>query len=233
VDLVVQKARKELDRLSATQEMDFVKLLETILYRVWHRIYDGIEIDQAGIERIREAARKGPLVLLPSHKSHVDYLVLSYVLFKNDISPPLVAAGENLSFWPLGAILRRGGAFFIRRSFSGKKFYSALVAAYLRKLLSERFNIEFFLEGGRSRTGKLLPPKLGLLSMVVEAALQLRHRHVQFVPISIGYESIIEARSYVNELTAAKRNPRTSAGSSRRRRSCAASTAASTCSSAK
>jgi glycerol-3-phosphate O-acyltransferase len=115
------------------------------------------------------------------------------------MSPPLIAAGDNLSFWPLGPILRRGGGFFIRRSFKGRKLYAVLVDAYIRKLLVEGFHIEFFLEGGRSRTGKLLPPKFGLLTMIVDAALALPGRKIQFVPVSIGYERIIEGRSYVDE----------------------------------
>ncbi|MBC7172412.1 MAG: 1-acyl-sn-glycerol-3-phosphate acyltransferase, partial [Polyangiaceae bacterium] len=141
------------------------------------------------------------VVYLPSHKSHVDYLVLSFVLYVNALLPPLIAAGENLSFFPLGPILRRGGAFFIRRSFSGQKLYAALVDAYMRKLIVEGYGIEFFIEGGRSRTGKLLPPKYGLLSMVVDAALLMKTRKVYFAPISIGYERIIEERSYVHELS--------------------------------
>jgi glycerol-3-phosphate O-acyltransferase len=176
-------------------------MLSGFLDWVWHRIYDGVEVDKEGLERVRAAARDGAVVYLPSHKSHVDYLVLSSVLYANALLPPLIAAGENLSFFPLGPILRRGGAFFIRRSFQGQKLYSALVDAYMRKILVEGYGIEFFVEGGRSRTGKLLPPKYGLLSMVVDAALMMRTRKVFFVPISIGYERIIEERSYVHELS--------------------------------
>jgi glycerol-3-phosphate O-acyltransferase len=122
------------------------------------------------------------------------------VLFRHALSAPLIAAGDNLSFWPLGPILRRGGAFFIRRSFKGKKLYPVLVDAYMRRLIVEGFPLEFFVEGGRSRTGKLLAPKFGLLTMVVDAALKLRMKKVFFVPVSIGYERIIEERSYVHEL---------------------------------
>ncbi|RLB53650.1 MAG: hypothetical protein DRJ42_11300, partial [Deltaproteobacteria bacterium] len=150
-------------------------------------------------EKAREAARGGALILLPSHKSHIDYLVLSDVMYENAMSPPLIAAGDNLNFWPIGGPLRGAGAFFIRRSFRGKKLYAVLVDAYLRKLLVEGFNIEFFLEGGRSRTGKLLSPKFGLLSMVVDACLMLPGKKVTFVPVSIGYERVIEERSYVDE----------------------------------
>jgi len=195
------QARTELRKMCAAQDPYWLGLLHRLLDWLWNRIYAGIEVDKDGMERLRMAARKGSVVLLPSHKSHVDSLVLSDVLYAHALSPPLIAAGDNLSFWPLGAILRRGGGFFIRRSLKGKKLYSALVDAYLRKLLVEGFCVSFFLEGGRSRTGKLLTPKLGLLSMITDAALSLGDRTVSFVPISIGYERIIEERSYVHELS--------------------------------
>jgi glycerol-3-phosphate O-acyltransferase len=163
-------------------------------------MYHGVMLDKEGLARVRDAARDASLVLLPSHKSHIDYLVLSDMLYSNAMMPPLIAAGDNLSFWPIGSLLRRGGAFFIRRSFHGDTLYPALVEAYLRKLLAEGFTIEFFLEGGRSRTGKALPPKYGLLSMVFDSAMKLYGTKIKLVPISIGYERIIEERSFVHEL---------------------------------
>ncbi|MEY4514858.1 MAG: hypothetical protein RLZZ450_6980, partial [Pseudomonadota bacterium] len=171
-----------------------------LLDRVWNKIYDGIDVDQEGMARVREAARHGPLILLPSHKSYVDFLVLSDVFYTNQLSPPLIAAGDNLSFWPLGPIFRRGGAFFIKRVFKGNKLYSATVDTYMRRLLLDGHHIELFIEGGRSRTGKLLPPKFGLLSMLVDACLALKDRPIHFVPISIGYELLVEQQSYMHEL---------------------------------
>lgn len=200
VAAALREADAELRKLCAAPDPNVLGLFHRVLDRVWNRIYDGLVVDEEGVERVREAARAGNIVLVPSHKSHVDYLVLSDVLFTRAMSPPLIAAGDNLGFFPLGPILRRGGAFFIRRSFKGRKMYSALVDAYIRKLLVEGFAVEFFIEGGRSRTGKLLPPKLGLLSMIVDAALQIRQRPTYFVPVSIGYERVIEERSYVREL---------------------------------
>jgi glycerol-3-phosphate O-acyltransferase len=197
---VERYARKEMRRLCAAPNPFVISTMHRLLGWVWNRIYDGLVVDKEGLERVREAARRGTIVLVPSHKSHVDYLVLSDVLYGHALSPPLIAAGDNLNFWPIGSLLRRAGAFFIRRSFRGKKLYAALVDAYIRKLLVEGFPMEFFIEGGRSRTGKLLPPKYGLLSMVVDACLLLRGRTIQFVPISIGYEKIVEERSYVHEL---------------------------------
>ncbi len=206
-ETVKRETAKELKRLCATQDPYWLRMFARSLTWLWNRIYDGVEIDRVGLERVRDAGRKGPIVLLPCHKSHVDYLVLSHVLGTNRISPPLIAAGDNLSFWPLGTILRKGGAFFISRRFGGKKLYSALVATYIRKILLEGFNLEFFLEGGRSRTGKLLEPKYGLLSMVIDAIFMLRGRTVHFVPVSISYERIVEQRSYENELRGGEKQP--------------------------
>jgi glycerol-3-phosphate O-acyltransferase len=197
---VVAEVDKELRKLCAAPDVYTIAFLHRLLDRVWHRIYDGIDVDQESLAKVREAARQGPLILLPSHKSHVDYLVLSDVFYSHQLSPPLIAAGDNLSFWPLGPILRRGGGFFIRRSFKGKRLYSAVVDTYVRKILLDGHHIELFIEGGRSRTGKLLPPKFGLLSMLVDACLSLKQRKVHFVPISVGYELIVEQQSYVDEL---------------------------------
>ncbi|MBX3222580.1 MAG: 1-acyl-sn-glycerol-3-phosphate acyltransferase [Labilithrix sp.] len=172
------------------------------------RMYSAFEIDHDGIERIRAASKDGTLVLLPSHKSHVDYIILTHLFMHANMPVPLVAAGDNLAFFPLGPILRRGGAFFIRRSFRGDRLYGAVVDAYMRRLIIDGWPLEFFLEGARSRTGKLLPPKLGLLSIVVDAVLGAAEsagagpaRKVYFCPISIGYERVVEEREYVRELS--------------------------------
>jgi len=194
-------AHKQLRKLCAKQSLFVVDVMHRFLTWVWSRMYDGVVIDKEGVERVREASRDASLVLLPSHKSHIDYLVLSDMLYGKALMPPLIAAGENLSFWPIGVLLRRGGAFFIRRSFQDDSLYPVLVEAYMRKLIAEGFTVEFFLEGGRSRTGKALPPKYGLLSMVVDSASKLRGTKVKLVPISIGYERIIEERSFVHELS--------------------------------
>lgn len=194
-------ARKQLQKLCAKQSLFVVDIMHRFLSWMWSKMYDGVVLDKEGLERVRDAARDASLVLLPSHKSHIDYLVLSDQLYAHAMMPPLIAAGENLSFFPLGALLRRGGAYFIRRSFHGDSLYPVLVQAYMRKLIAEGFTVEFFLEGGRSRTGKALPPKYGLLSMVVDSATKLRRTKVKLVPISIGYERIIEERSFVHELS--------------------------------
>lgn len=199
--IVEARARAMLREMAAAMEPDVIKAFGSVMEAIFHRIYDGVEIDMPGIERVREAARKGTVILLPSHKSHVDYLLVSYVLWRNSITPPLIAAGDNLTFFPMGPIFRRAGAFFIRRAIGNDRLYSAVLDAYVHKIVREGYSIEFFLEGGRSRTGKLLAPKLGLLGMVVDAAYELPSRTIYFVPISIGYERVVEAKSYVRELS--------------------------------
>ena len=200
VQKIEASANNELKKLCADPDSLWQRLLHGIFDRVWNRLYDGMVIDTDGLDRVREAARVGNIVLLPTHKSHVDYLVLSDVLYTHGMSPPLIAAGDNLNFWPVGSMLRKAGGFFIKRSFRAKRVYSALVEAYIRKIMVEGFSLEFFIEGGRSRTGKVLKPQVGLLSMVVDAALTSGMRKTFFVPISIGYERVIEERSYALEL---------------------------------
>jgi glycerol-3-phosphate O-acyltransferase len=203
------RALSMLRELEAEVDPNAIRALDALVDQTVARMYSGFEIDEPGVERLRQAAKDGTLVLLPSHKSHVDYIILSRIFHRANMPIPLVAAGDNLSFFPLGPVLRRAGAFFIRRSFKGDRLYGAVVDAYMRRLVKDGWPLEFFLEGGRSRTGKLLPPKLGLLSIVVDAVLgaeataagESTGRKVWFCPISIGYERLVEEKSYVRELS--------------------------------
>jgi glycerol-3-phosphate O-acyltransferase len=203
--VLASRAEAMLTELEATLDDSTMQLLDRAFDRTVARMYSAVEVDEKGLERVREAAKLGTVILLPSHKSHVDYLILTKVLYDHHMQVPLVAAGDNLSFFPLGPILRRAGAFFIRRNFSGDRLYGAVVDAYMRRLIKDGWTLEFFLEGGRSRTGKLLSPKLGLLSIVVDAALGTPERPVFFVPVSIGYERVVEEDAYVEELSGAQK----------------------------
>lgn len=199
--IIQSRAIAILKELEADLDMNTVAVLDAAFDQTFARMFTDIEVDKRGLERLRAAMKDGVVVLLPSHKSHIDYLVLSYVLYTNHIQLPLIAAGDNLNFFPVGAILRHGGAFFIRRSFKGDRLYGAVVDAYMRRLLLDGWPIEFFLEGGRSRTGKLLPPKVGLLSMIVDAAQGSDPNKVFFAPISIGYERMVEEDAFIRELS--------------------------------
>lgn len=197
---LVRNARGILKEIAADFNLLTIKWMSSVLTLVWHQIYEGIDVDFEGLQRVRNTARTHRLVIVPSHKSHIDYLVISYVFYRNGLIPPHIAAGVNLSFWPLGPVFRRAGAFFLRRSFSGDPIYAALFDAYLVKLLEEGFSIEFFIEGTRSRTGKLNAPKYGMLNMIVDAWRSGDVERLAFVPVSVGYENIIEGSSYRAEL---------------------------------
>lgn len=202
-----REAKKNFDAIAARYSPTVVGLAAPVLHWVFNRIYDGVDVDDAGLERAMKAAAHTPVVLTPSHKSHVDYLIMSYVLWQRGYSAPLVAAGANLAFFPLGGFLRRAGAFFLRRSFKGDKLYTATFKAYLKKLVHDGVHHEFFPEGGRSRTGKLLQPKLGLFTWLVEAVLEGAREDLLFVPVAIDYEKVVESASYTRELAGGEKKP--------------------------
>ena len=202
-----KEAAQFLDEIAANYSPKWIRLFDITLRWMFKNIFEGMVIDYSGLDRIKQVSKKGPLILVPCHKSHLDYLILSYVFFNNNMPCPLIAAGKNLSFWPLGPIFRGGGAFFLRRSFKGELLYPKIFAAYIKKVLEEGFHIEFFVEGGRSRTGKLLAPKVGLLSLLMDAYTQSHWKDMTFVPIYIGYDRVLEERAYINEIEGGKKTP--------------------------
>jgi glycerol-3-phosphate O-acyltransferase len=207
---LIERSLDVLKKLQATPDGATRSVLAVAVDKLFGRIYAGIDIDQEGIERIRQESKEKALVLLPCHKSHIDYLIVSFAFNEANLPLPLIAAGDNLEFFPLGSIFRRAGAFFIRRSFAGDALYPIVVNAYVRRLIREGYPLEMFIEGGRSRSGKLLAPKFGLLKMVVSAALAEPQRPVCFVPISIGYERVVE--SYDEELGGGEKTKEDAAG---------------------
>lgn len=199
-EAVVEEARRDLREISARYSPAFVDGANALARWVFHRIYDGVYVDEEGWRRAAEASKRAPLVICPTHRSHVDYILISHVLLDRGMTPPLVAAGANLSFWPLGPLFRRGGAFFIRRSFKGDKVYGASLSAYVRKIARDGYTQEFYPEGGRTRTGRILQPKYGLISMEVDAWVAGARDDLHFVPVAIDYARLIEAGSYAREL---------------------------------
>ncbi len=195
-----KKAGEYFDEIAADYSSTYVYFFRLALKWLWRRIFDGIDTVQTDLAELRHWARKGPIVYVPSHKSHVDYLALNYVLYDNNMHIPRIAAGQNLSFWPMGHIFRKSGAFFIRRSFKGAKLYAEVFARYVKSLLEEGYHIQFYIEGGRSRNGKLVLPKLGFLSIILKAYEEGFCRDLIFVPTSIIYDRIIEEKSYLREV---------------------------------
>ncbi len=207
----IHKLRKEaaanLSEIAAKYSTNMIKIASVVVGSIVDTMFDGVSYNSDGLKYVKSASRNGPLVLVPCHKSHIDYLILSYILYNNNMPCPHVAAGKNLSFWPIGPMFRRGGAFFIRRSFRGAVLYSRVFTEYLHKLLEEGFNVEFFIEGTRSRTGKMILPKLGFLSMLFEAFRNGACEDMIFVPIFIGYDRVLEESAYINELSGGQKEP--------------------------
>jgi glycerol-3-phosphate O-acyltransferase len=168
-----------------------------------NKIYDGIELGH--IDRLHDVAKEKVIVYAPCHRSHFDYLLLSYICCREGIQLPHIAAGINLNLPLLGSILRRGGAFYLRRSFKGNRLYATVFDAYLYQLLARGYSLEYFVEGGRSRTGRLLAPKGGMLAMTVNSYIQAPKRPVVFVPVYFGYEKLIEGGSFISELGGAEK----------------------------
>ncbi|HVI73791.1 MAG TPA: 1-acyl-sn-glycerol-3-phosphate acyltransferase [Anaeromyxobacteraceae bacterium] len=206
VEAVAREAERDLAEIASRYAPALIELLRPVLSWIFRRLYDSVDVDEEGLARLKRAAGEAPLVLCPSHKSYVDFLVLSWALYMGGMTPPHVAAGINLSFWPFGAIARRGGAFFIRRTMKGNRIYTATLRAYVKELLRQRVSQEFYVEGGRSRSGKLLFPKTGLVSMEIDAWLEQAADDVLFVPVAIDYERLIEARSYAHELAGGEKS---------------------------
>ncbi|MCP4981575.1 MAG: glycerol-3-phosphate 1-O-acyltransferase PlsB [Gammaproteobacteria bacterium] len=187
-----------------------IEVMLRLLRAFWSRFYSGIEIFNAS--RIREAALTHQLVYVPCHRSHVDYLLLSYVIYNENLAIPYIAAGSNLNIPLIGRILRGGGAFFIRRSFQDNPIYSAVMRAYVNQLVELGVPLEYFVEGGRSRTGRMLKPKFGMLGMTVDAYIKSQVRPLAFVPVYIGYDKLIEGKSYLGELYGDKKKKESTLG---------------------
>lgn len=196
-------AERYFDEMAANYKGMYFAVIEFLVNRIWPRVFQGFEY--SGLEKVVECMKQHPIVLAPCHRSHFDYVILSYLFHANYLSPPHIFAGINLSFWPLGPLFRGAGAYFVRRSFEGNELYKAVFRNYLAFLVREGYTQEFFIEGGRSRTGKILTPKLGMLSALVNTFVAGLRRDLYLVPVSIHYGRVVEEESYGRELVGAEK----------------------------
>lgn len=193
------RAKEYINEIAADYREGLIRFGDRMLTRIWNKIYDGIDVGHA--DKVRQLAQNGhEIIYVPCHRSHMDYLLLTYVIYHEGLVTPHIAAGINLNFWPVGGIFRRGGAFFLRRSFAGNKLYTAVFREYLELLFNKGYSVKYYAEGGRSRTGRLLPPKTGMLAMTLQAMIKGVNRPVSIVPVYIGYEHVMEVGSYLKEL---------------------------------
>jgi glycerol-3-phosphate O-acyltransferase len=196
---VLLTARQYAMEIAANYSQPFVTFMSTILSRLWTWLYDGVEFEH--VEKLQEIGDGAEIIYVPCHRSHMDYLLLSYVIYHKGFAVPHVAAGVNLNLPVVGRFLRKGGAFFLRRSFKGHALYAAVFTKYLGFMMARGHPLEYFVEGGRSRTGRLLSPRTGMLSMTVRSYLKEPKRPVVFMPVYFGYERIVEGRTYIGELS--------------------------------
>jgi glycerol-3-phosphate O-acyltransferase len=192
-------ARKDAVEIAANYSQAFVRFMSALLGWLWNRLYEGVDFEH--VEKMNEIGDGAEIIYVPCHRSHMDYLLLSYVIYRKGFAVPHVAAGINLNLPVIGRFLRKGGAFFIRRTFKGDAVYATMFAKYLGFMMARGHPLEYFIEGGRSRTGRLLSPRTGMLSMTVRAYLRDPERPVVFMPVYFGYERIVEGRTYIGELS--------------------------------
>jgi glycerol-3-phosphate O-acyltransferase len=196
---VLLDARKYALEIAADYSPRAVALMWNPFTWLWNRLYDGVDVLHG--ERLELASSGAQVVYVPSHRSHMDYLLLSYVIYGRGFAVPHIAAGINLNLPLIGRVLRKCGAFYVRRSFRGHPLYPVVFMSYLGVMMRRGHPIEYFIEGGRSRTGRLLKPKTGMLAMTVRSYLSDPSRPVVFVPVYFGYEKLVEAETYVGELS--------------------------------
>ena len=193
-----RKAYRYANEICSDLNYPIVSLLASGFTWFWNTRYEGLHIKN--LEEIRELSKENSLVYLPCHRSHIDYCALTYLLYENGLMIPQIAAGNNLNLPIIGGILRGAGAIFMRRSFMSNSLYSTVFFEHIRALMIRGNSIEFFPEGGRSRTGLSLPSRPGLLSLIIRSFASLRDQNVKIVPVYIGYEKILEGQSYLSEL---------------------------------
>lgn len=193
-----KRALKYADEIASNISYSNVRFLDVLLTWVWNKIYSGVNIHN--LATLNEQSKDNEIIYVPCHRSHIDYLLLSYVLYHNGLQLPQIAAGINLNMPIVGPILRRGGAFFMRRTFRDNKLYAAVFDEYLHSVFSGGYAAEYFVEGGRSRTGRTLTPKAGMIAMTMRSYLRDSRKPIMFVPVYTGYEKVFEANSYLGEL---------------------------------
>lgn len=198
VHAIKKEARGYIDEIASDYSYSVVRVFERFLDWLWTQLYDGVQVEH--FDRVKQLAPDYQIIYVPCHRSHMDYLLLSYAIHTHGLRIPHVAAGANLNIPVVGEILRAGGAFFLRRSFRDNPLYGTVFKEYLHNLMLRSAPIEYFIEGGRSRTGRLLTPKLGMLAMTVASHFKSPAKPVVFIPTYISYERIMEGATYVGEL---------------------------------
>ena len=199
-ETVRKEAYKIIKEIAADLDLNVINFWDIIMTWALKKLYNGVEVDFEGLEKVKQAARHANLVMIPCHKSHMDYLILAYVFYHNHPLSSTDRAGLNLAFWPMGYVFRKSGAFFIRRNFRGSILYPAIFTRLRPGAPGRRLSAGVFHRGGRSRSGKLVLPKLGLLSILIDGCKDGNCKDIAFIPVAITYERVMEEGAYIKEI---------------------------------
>jgi glycerol-3-phosphate O-acyltransferase len=214
-----EKAEREVEKffreISANMGSTWMALIAAATGGLFKRLFASIEVHR--LAEIAEDAKRNPIILVPSHRSYFDFLIISWLFHQNYLVPPHIAARDNMAFGPFGFLFRKVGAFYMRKSFDDP-LYKEVFRAYVGYLVREGFTQEFFIEGGRSRTGKTLAPRLGMLTWDVDAFLENRRNDIYFVPIAISYERLVEESGMIEELDGGEKSKESMLGLLRARK---------------
>jgi len=194
-----EKAEQYLHEIAATHSPYVIDLIANAIHKLYSQGYGDIIYSDEQVKRLAALGEGHTMVFLPSHRSNLDRLSLQFMLWENDLPPNHTAGGINLNFFPIGPLVRRTGVFFIRRTFKDNDLYKTVLRSYLDYLVEKRFPLEWYMEGGRSRSGKLMPPRLGLLSYVVDAIRRGKTDDATLIPVSIAYDQIQDVPEYTRE----------------------------------
>lgn len=202
-DAVRRQARRSFYHLAANPRRLIYVMTAPIVKFLINRLFNGVSA--TGLDRLVAANKEHTVIIAPMHRSHLDYILVGSKLYESNLNPPVVCAGINLSFFPFGFFIRSLGGYFVKRNARHDRVHAMLLRRYVSYLVKRGHLHEFFIEGGRSRNGRMRAPRLGLLSIMVNAYLRGQRREIAFVPVSITYENVIEDSVYAQENTGQKK----------------------------
>jgi 1-acyl-sn-glycerol-3-phosphate acyltransferase len=204
-EAVLDEARSYIDEIASDYRVGVVRWFARAVDFMFDRFLSGVEVDREGIRYLAECDSRSRLILVCSHKSYLDPLLIGYALFRSGMVPPQQAAGLNLNFWPVGWLLRHSGAFYLRRTFAGETLYTEVFSAYVRYLLAENHIIVVYIEGTRSRDGKLARPKTGFMGILADSLKMGICKDMKLIPVYLGYDKTPEESAHVREMAGGRK----------------------------
>jgi glycerol-3-phosphate O-acyltransferase len=196
---VEKEAHKVMDSILSNYNHNVLKSFAQVMKKTFVSIYEKIIINEQSLMKIKRFCeqKKGPIMFCPTHRSYIDFLLLSVVLYYYKMEVPFICAGEDfLQIMIVNSLLRSAGAFFMRRTLKGDDLYKVIFKEYVTGLAIDNYNLEFFIEGTRSRTNKVLPPKFGFLSILTQAYFKKKVEEMTFIPVTINYTRVLEVILY-------------------------------------